>query len=76
MIAIIVKLLDHYSEFRRAFHTCEACGWRGTGAGMDNGAYNSLGIEKHCPKCGERYDFAKFSVIVENDCPDDWPPLP
>lgn len=70
-----MKLLDHYSKFRRAFHTCEHCGWYGKGASMKNGSYNSLGINKHCPECGERHSFAKFSVLVEDDCPDDWPSL-
>ena len=70
-----MKLLDHYSQFRRAIHTCEACGWRGTGAGMDNGTYDSLGIAKHCPKCGERYGFARFSVLIGDDADDNWPPI-
>ena len=34
-----MKLLDHYSEFRRAFHTCKHCGWSGTGAMMKNGRW-------------------------------------
>jgi uncharacterized protein (DUF983 family) len=42
---------------------------------MNNSAYNLLGINKHCPVCGERHSFAKFSVIVEDDCSDDWPPV-
>lgn len=49
-----MKLLDHYSQFRRAIHTCKHCGWRGSGAMMKNGSHYGLGIDKHCPKCGER----------------------
>jgi hypothetical protein len=44
-------------------------------AGMNNGSYNSLGIDKHCPECGERYGFAKFSVLGGNDTPGDWSPI-
>lgn len=39
----MVRLVDHYSEFRRAIHTCK-CGWSGTGAMMRNGTYGSLGL--------------------------------
>lgn len=70
-----MKLLDHYSQFRRAFHMCKACGWCGKGAGMNNGNYNSRGIDKHCPACGERHSFAKFSVLVGDEADDDWPPI-
>jgi hypothetical protein len=69
-----MKLLDHYSEFRRAFHTCK-CGSSGTGAMMKNGECTGLGIDKRCPACGEHHSFAKFSVLVEDDCPDGWPPV-
>ena len=62
-----MKLLDHYSEFRRAFHTCKHCGWHGKGTSMKNGSYNSLGINKHCPECGEHHSFAKFSALVEGN---------
>jgi hypothetical protein len=44
-----MKLLDHYSVFRRVNHTCPHCGWSGTGAMMTNGSYTGLGISKHCP---------------------------
>jgi uncharacterized protein (DUF983 family) len=40
---------------------------------MKNGSYNSLGINKLCPNCGEHHSFTKFSVLVEDDCPEDWP---
>lgn len=53
----------------------QALGWRGKGATMKNGSDNSLGINKHCPDCGERHSFAKFSALVEDDAPGDWPPL-
>jgi hypothetical protein len=69
-----VKLLDHYSEFHSAFHTCK-CGSSGTGAMMNNGECTGLGIDKLYPACGERHTFAKFSALVEDDCPDDWPPI-
>lgn len=69
-----MKLLDYYSQFRQAIHTCK-CGWRGPGGWMNNGSYTSLGIDKHCPKCGAFHTFAKFSVIAGNDDPDDWPPV-
>ena len=72
---IAVKLLDHYSQFRRTFHTCEACGWSGPGGWMDSGPFTCLGVDKFCPACGEFYAFAKFSVIVGDDDPDDWPPI-
>jgi hypothetical protein len=68
-----VKLLDHYSQFRRAIHSCK-CGWTGRGAAMKNGSYTGLGIDKHCPKCGEFYAFPKFSVIVDYETAEDWPP--
>jgi hypothetical protein len=41
-----MKLLDHYSEFRRAYHTCRHCGWHGRGAAMKNGSYNFQGHSK------------------------------
>jgi predicted RNA-binding Zn-ribbon protein involved in translation (DUF1610 family) len=62
-----VKLLDHYSEFRRTIHTCKHCGWRGSGAMMKSGNYTSIGIDKHCPECGEHHSCAKFSMIVQNE---------
>jgi hypothetical protein len=69
-----VKPLDHYSKFRRALHTCKHCGWTGHGAALKNGKHTSLGIDKHCPKRGVLHSFAKFSVVVDDDTPDDWPP--
>ena len=70
-----VRLLDDYSQFRRAIHTCK-CGWLGTGAMMKNGECTGLGIDKHCPACRKFYGFAKVSVLVEKGTPDDWPPEP
>lgn len=34
---------------------------------------NGSCINKHCPECGERHSFAKFSVLVEGDTPNEWP---
>lgn len=41
---------------------------------MTNGNVMALRIEKNCPECGELYGFAKFSQLVEDDTPNDWPP--
>jgi hypothetical protein len=38
---------------------------------MKNGDYTGLGMDRHCPECGERYGFAKFSVVAGNNDPDD-----
>ena len=67
---MVVKLLDHYSEFRHAFHTCK-CGWSGTDAMMRSGNGTGLGIDKHCPSFGELYDFARFSELVGDEVDDD-----
>jgi hypothetical protein len=37
---------------------------------MSNGNSTGLGIDKHCPECGVRYGFAKFSMIADADTPD------
>lgn len=71
---VLKHYLPRFSQFRRALHTCK-CGWSGTGAMMRNGSYSGLGVNKLCPKCGEHHSFAKFSAVVENGTPDDWPPV-
>jgi len=67
------KLIDYFGEFERGTHTCKACGWSGLGAAMDSGEAFGDGVDKHCPRCGERWGYAQYSVVVADDAPEDWP---
>lgn len=66
------KIIDHFSEFGRRTVTCEHCAWSGLGVDMSSGESFGDGIDKHCPKCRERWGFVQYSVVVADDPPADW----
>lgn len=68
-----MKLIDDYGEFDRRTLTCKHCGWSGEGAQMTLGDTFGTGADRNCPKCGERYGFVQWSIVVADDAPDDWP---
>jgi hypothetical protein len=63
----VSRLIDYYGEFVRATHSCSYCRWSGLGADMKSGLWFNDGVEKHCPQCGEKIAFVKWSVTEADD---------
>jgi hypothetical protein len=67
-----MPLIDYYGEFAASAVTCGKCGWTGIGAEMTLGEAFGDGVEKHCPRCDERWGFVQWSVFVSDNPPKDW----
>lgn len=63
------QLRDDYSPFMAAEHRCRACGWTGLGSAMTSGESFGDGIDKHCPRCGERWGFVQYPLIIHAEDP-------
>lgn len=67
-----MALIDFYGDFSRAKQSCGKCDWSGLGSEMPSGETFGDGVEKDCPRCGERWGFVQFSVSVSDDAPAGW----
>jgi hypothetical protein len=61
-----MPLLDFYGEFATGGVTCDACKWTGIGAELSSGAIFGDGVDKHCPRCDERWGFVQCVAAVDN----------
>jgi uncharacterized protein (DUF983 family) len=66
-----MPLIDFYGDFCRSVHSC-GCGWSGPGADMVSGESFGDGVEKHCPRCGDKYGFVQWSVVVAENAAPGW----
>lgn len=61
--------IDFFGDFERGTYRCRKCAWVGLGAAMSSGESFNDGVDKHCPKCDERWGFVQWSVATKDDSP-------
>jgi hypothetical protein len=67
-----MPLLDFYRELATSGVTCDACKWTGIGAELISGETVGDGVDKHCPRCDERWGFVQWSVAAVDNPPVGW----